>query len=58
LRQFHTSPQAQGAFLRFFTRPWIDASGQRRDPRMTTGQAMSHLKALRIAKPTASLTLE
>ena len=46
LPQFCTSPQVQGAFLRFFTRPWTDASGQRRPPRMTTGQAMGHLQAI------------
>lgn len=49
-RQFHTSPQTQGAFLRFFTRPWTDATGHRREPRMTTGQAMSQLKAI-LAQP-------
>jgi predicted nucleic acid-binding protein len=46
LEQFFTSPQTQGAFLRFFTRPWTDTAGQRREPRMSTGQAMSHLKAI------------
>ncbi len=46
LRQFYTSPQTQGAFLRFFTRPWMDATGQRQPPRMSTGQAMGHLKAI------------
>jgi predicted nucleic acid-binding protein len=46
LEQFFTSPQTQGAFLRFFTRPWTDTTGQRREPRMTTGRAMSHLKAI------------
>lgn len=46
LRQFSTSPQTQGAFLRFFTRPWRDTVGQRRPPRMTTGEALSHLKAI------------
>jgi predicted nucleic acid-binding protein len=46
LRQFCTSPQTQGAFLRFFTRPWTDANGQRREPRMTTGQALGHLIAI------------
>ncbi len=46
LQQFCTSPQVQGAFLRFFTRPWTDASGQRRPPRMTTGQAMGQLRAI------------
>ena len=42
--EFYTSPQTQGAFLRFFTRPWIDATGLRREPRMSTGSAMGHLK--------------
>jgi len=46
LTRFCTSPQTQGAFLRFFTRPWTDSAGQRREPRMITGQAMSHLNAL------------
>lgn len=44
--QFCTSPQTQGAFLRFFTRPWTDSAGQRQPPRMGTGQAMSHLQAI------------
>ena len=51
LTRFYTSPQTQGAFLRFFTRPWTDAAGQRRNPRMSTGQAMSHLKGV-LALPT------
>ena len=46
LREFYTSPQTQGAFLRFFTRPWTDTAGERRPPRMSTGQAMGHLKAI------------
>src|SRR5690349_17831386 len=46
LNRFCTSPQTQGAFLRFFTRPWTDSEGQRREPRMSTGQAMSHLRAV------------
>ncbi len=46
VQQFYTSPQTQGAFLRFFARPWTDAAGQRQPPRMTTGQAMGHLKAI------------
>ncbi len=45
-KTFYTSPQTQGAFLRFFTRPWLDTTGQRQPPRMGTGQAMSHLKAI------------
>jgi len=43
---FRTTPQTQGAFLRFFTRPWLDPDGQRQPPRMSTGQAMGHLKAI------------
>lgn len=46
VQQFFTTPQTQGAFLRFFTRPWTDAAGQRQPPRMTTGQAMGHLKTI------------
>jgi predicted nucleic acid-binding protein len=46
LKEFNTSPQTQGAFLRLLTRPWTDQSGQRRLPRMNTGQAMAHLKAI------------
>lgn len=46
VREFYTTPQTQGAFLRFFTRPWLDASGQRQPPRMSTGQAMGHLKSI------------
>ena len=46
LRTFRTSPQGQGAFLRFFTRPWTDAAGARQLPRMSTGEAMGHLKAI------------
>lgn len=46
LKRFFTCPQTQGAFLRFFTRPWTDATGARRPPRMSTGQAMGCLKAI------------
>ena len=46
LGRFFTTPQTQGAFLRFFTRPWTDATGGRQPPRMTTGQAMGHLQAI------------
>jgi toxin-antitoxin system PIN domain toxin len=46
VQRFFTTPQTQGAFLRFFTRPWTDAKGQRHNPRMSTGQAMSHLQAI------------
>jgi len=46
LRGFRTSPQTQGAFLRFFTRPWIDSAGVRQLPRMSTGEAIEHLKAI------------
>ena len=44
--RFRTSPQSQGAFLRFFTRPWTNADGVRQLPRMSTGEAMAHLKAI------------
>ncbi len=37
--------------MRFFTRPWSDANGQRHNPRMNTTQAMSYLKAI-LALPT------
>lgn len=46
IKYFYTCPQTQGAFLRFFTRPWTDLDGQRREPRMTTGEAMGRLKAI------------
>ena len=46
LRRFRTSPQSQGAFLRFFTRPWTDADGVRQMPRMSTGEAIGRLKAI------------
>ena len=46
LREFYTSPQTQGAFLRFFTRPWTDTVGNRRPPRMSTGEALSRLKSI------------
>lgn len=46
LKHFHTCPQTQGAFLRFFTRPWTDSAGGRHEPRMGTGQAMAHLQAI------------
>lgn len=46
LQHFYTCPQTQGAFLRFFTRPWRDAEGQDRPPRLTTAAAMDHLSAI------------
>jgi hypothetical protein len=46
LDRFITTPQTQGAFLRFLTRPWTDATGERQPPRMSTGQAMGHLKTI------------
>jgi uncharacterized protein len=46
VREFYTTPQTQGAFLRFFSRPWTDAQGQRREPRMTTATTMARLKAI------------
>jgi toxin-antitoxin system PIN domain toxin len=44
--RFSTTPQTQGAFLRFFTRPWTDADGIRREPRMSTNAAMAQLRAI------------
>ena len=44
--KFYTTPQTQGAFLRFFSRPWTDANGVRQNPRMSTGEAMTHLKEI------------
>ena len=46
LDHFFTTPQTQGAFLRFFTRPWTDAAGERQPPRMSTGQAMGRLRTI------------
>jgi predicted nucleic acid-binding protein len=46
LEKFYTTPQTQGAFLRFFSRPWMDANGIRQEPRMSTGEAMTHLKEI------------
>ncbi|MGE3311991.1 MAG: TA system VapC family ribonuclease toxin [Limisphaerales bacterium] len=46
LQRFLTCPQTQGAFLRFFTRPWTDTAGERRPPRMSTGQAMGYLRTI------------
>ena len=46
LAHFRTSPQGQGAFLRFFTRPWTDVTGVRQMPRMSIGEAMGRLKAI------------
>ena len=46
LERFCTSPQTQGAFLRFFTRPWRDADGMERPPRLTTAEAMQRLAAI------------
>jgi hypothetical protein len=43
---FRTCPQTQGAFLRFFTRPWTDARGVRQEPRLSTGQAMTQWRAI------------
>src|SRR5262245_8863265 len=44
--RFYTTPQTQGAFLRFFTRPWTDADGNKQQPRLSTGEAISHLKEI------------
>jgi toxin-antitoxin system PIN domain toxin len=46
LKYFYTCPQTQGAFLRFFTRPWRDADGIERPPRLTTAEAMEQLAAV------------
>jgi predicted nucleic acid-binding protein len=46
LAAFYTTPQTQGAFLRFFTRPWTDASGNRQEPRMSTAEAMAQLRLI------------
>ena len=46
LDHFLTCPQTQGAFLRFFTRPWRDAEGHDQPPRLTTAEAMHHLNAI------------
>jgi toxin-antitoxin system PIN domain toxin len=46
LKHFYTCPQTQGAFLRFFTRPWRDAAGADQPPRLTTGEAMQQLKTI------------
>lgn len=46
LQSFYTCPQTQGAFLRFFTRPWRDAEGLDHPPRLTTAAAMEHLSAI------------
>jgi predicted nucleic acid-binding protein len=43
LDRFCTSPQTQGAFLRFFTRPWRDAEGHEQPPRMSPAEAMRRL---------------
>jgi uncharacterized protein len=46
VEEFHTTPQTQGAFLRFFSRPWTDSRGQRREPRMSTAESMARLKSI------------
>src|SRR5262249_30518648 len=46
LNTFYTTPQTEGAFLRFFTRPWTDADRVRQEPRLTTGEAMRQLKEI------------
>lgn len=50
LQTFHTTPQTQGAFLRFFTRPWKNRDGIPQLPRMTTGQALETLKQITALK--------
>ena len=46
LKKFHTCPQTQGAFLRFFTRPWRDADGEEHLPRLTPAEAMERLAVI------------
>lgn len=46
LNCFSTCPQTQGAFLRFFTRPWRDREGFERPPRLTMGAAIERLSAI------------
>jgi len=46
LKKFYTCPQTEGAFLRFFTRPWHDADGREQPPRLTTAEAMENLTAI------------
>jgi len=46
LKKFYTCPQTEGAFLRFFTRPWRDADGREQPPRLTTAEAMENLTAI------------
>lgn len=46
LDHFYTTPQTQGAFLRFFSRPWTDSTGTRQNPRLSAKQAMTHLKTI------------
>ncbi len=46
LDRFCTSPQTQGAFLRFFTRPWRDTEGREQPPRMTVTEAIHHLDGI------------
>jgi len=43
---FFTTPQTQGAFLRFFSRPWTDSQGTRQSPRLTAREALEHLKTI------------
>jgi predicted nucleic acid-binding protein len=43
---FYTCPLSQGAFLRFFTRPWTDNAGIRHEPRMATNEAIARLRAI------------
>jgi toxin-antitoxin system PIN domain toxin len=46
LKCFYTCPQTQGAFLRFFTRPWRDADGKEQPPRLTAAEAVQQLNAI------------
>lgn len=50
LSTFYTCPMTQGAFLRFFTRPWKDAARNEQPPRMSPAFAMVCLKRI-MAEP-------
>jgi uncharacterized protein len=45
-QKFFTTPQTEGAFLRFFTRGWTDPNGGRQPPRLDTRTAMARLKII------------
>jgi uncharacterized protein len=46
LAAFYTTPQTQGAFLRFFSRPWTDNAGVRHPPRLSASETMELLKGI------------